>query len=112
MTRVLHDGEILQLGQTSVEVFAMPGHTPGSAAFLIRGALLLGDSAESSSQGQLEAATWLFCANRPTNRVSLRTLAQRLAARRDQVKALACSHSGVLQAGLAPLDQLAARLSL
>jgi glyoxylase-like metal-dependent hydrolase (beta-lactamase superfamily II) len=37
VTHVLHDGETVTLGQVSVQVFAVPGHTPGSAADLVNG---------------------------------------------------------------------------
>jgi glyoxylase-like metal-dependent hydrolase (beta-lactamase superfamily II) len=41
----LRDGQRLDVSGTSVEVFRVPGHTPGSAAFLVYGVLFLGDSA-------------------------------------------------------------------
>ena len=107
----LKDGDVLNVGTLRVEVFAVPGHTAGSAAFLIDGVLLLGDSAEVSSDGKLEPATWFFCQDRPQNRASLKQLAGRLAARAGDVRAIACSHSGVLTNGLEPLRELASRLA-
>lgn len=109
--RVLHDGDVIEMGGTHIEVFAIPGHTPGSAAYLARGVLFLGDSAEVNKDGALETAMWLFCADRPLNRQSLRRLTQRLAPRAGEVKAIACSHSGVLEDGIAPLVALADRLA-
>jgi glyoxylase-like metal-dependent hydrolase (beta-lactamase superfamily II) len=107
--RVLKDGEVVEVGDTKVEVFAIPGHTPGSAAFLAQGVLLLGDSAETSSDGKLEACSRLFCTDRALNVRSLKELAGRLAPRSAEVKAIAVAHSGVLQRGLAPLTALAAQ---
>jgi glyoxylase-like metal-dependent hydrolase (beta-lactamase superfamily II) len=110
VSRLLEDGEVVELGATRIEVFAVPGHTPGSAAYLARGILFLGDSAEIREDGTLEAARWPFCENRAENRSSLRQLARRLGSRAGEVKAIACSHSGVLTRGLAPLTELAGRL--
>jgi hydroxyacylglutathione hydrolase len=111
VARVLEDGEIIDLGGTKVEVLAVPGHTPGSAAFLARGTLFLGDSAEVASSGTLTVATWFFCGDRAQNRASLRALAERLEPCADEVKIIACSHSGVVTDGLAPLRVLAAQLA-
>ncbi len=110
VNRVLYDGDPILLGKTRVEVFAIPGHTSGSAAFLVNGALLLGDSADTTQAGKLAVGAWLFSADRGANRRSLRTRAGRLARRSDEIKAIACSHSGVLTRGLAPLTDLAATL--
>lgn len=107
--RVLRDGESLDLHGARVDVFAIAGHTPGSAAYLAKGVLFLGDSAEAERSGRLAAATWLFCSDRPRNRASLVELAQRLAPRAAEVTAIATAHSGVLSRGLAPLTELAAR---
>lgn len=111
VSRVLRDGEVVELGAARIEVFAVPGHTPGSAAYLARGVLFLGDSAEIREDGGLEAARWPFCENRAENRSSLKQLARRLESRAGEVKAIACSHSGVLTRGLAPLTELAGRLA-
>ena len=60
VTRVLHDGEIVTLGSASVRVYAVPGHTAGSAAYLANGVLMVGDSADISSDGSLLGSPWLF----------------------------------------------------
>jgi hydroxyacylglutathione hydrolase len=107
----LADGQVLDISGIRVEVFAVPGHTPGSAAFLIDGVLFLGDSADVASDGRLEPGNWLFSSDRPTNRASLRDLAKRLSMRAGDIRAIACSHSGVLTQSLTPLSDLSARLS-
>src|SRR5882762_1621998 len=45
VTHSLKDGDLTTVGELSVETFAVPGHTPGSAVFLARGVLFFGDSA-------------------------------------------------------------------
>lgn len=42
---VLHqDGDVIQLGDTAIEVWHTPGHTPGSACFYLNGHILTGDT--------------------------------------------------------------------
>jgi hydroxyacylglutathione hydrolase len=106
--RVLKDGESLELGGVRFEVFAVPGHTPGSAAYLARGALFMGDSAESTRDGELAQGNKIFSSDTALNRKSLRELAARLAPRAAEVKMIVPSHSGVLERGLAPLTEWAA----
>lgn len=110
VAHALHDGDTLELAGTEVRVFAAPGHTKGSAVFLARGVLFMGDSAEAAGDGTLGPGRWLFTESRTQNLASLRRLAARLASDAGGVTAIACSHSGMLQKGLAPLTELAARL--
>ncbi len=102
ITRALADGETLTLGSRTVRVFAIPGHTAGSAAYLVNGVLFLGDSAGSSKDGKILPAPWLFSDDPAQNRASLKALAERLRPEADGVKFLVPAHSGTLQ-GLAPL---------
>ncbi len=39
-----HDGDMIQLGNTEIEVLHTPGHTPGSACYYLDGHLLTGDT--------------------------------------------------------------------
>jgi glyoxylase-like metal-dependent hydrolase (beta-lactamase superfamily II) len=110
VTQPLHDGDTLELAGTEVRVFAAPGHTKGSAVFLARGVLFMGDSAEAAGDGTLGPGRWLFTESRAQNVASLRQLAARLAPDAGRITAIACGHSGMLHKGLAPLTELAARL--
>lgn len=109
VARPLHAGESLTLGNLVARVFAVPGHTKGSAAFLMRGVLFLGDSADASKDGKLAAGRWLFTDNPAQNRASLRQLAHQIEPWGGEVKAIACAHSGMLTGGLGPLSEFAAR---
>jgi len=106
VTRVLRDGETVRLGTTAFRVFAVPGHTSGSAAFLVRGALLMGDSADSRKDGRLQGVKWIFSESSAQNRASLKALAGRLGP--NEVKMIAFAHSGPLK-GLQPLLDFAAK---
>lgn len=105
--RALHDGEVVDLGTAKVQVFAVPGHTAGSAAYLVNGILMLGDAADADSHGRAKGSAWLFSKDQAQDRESLSRLAMRLAGQ-GGVQALVFSHSGVLKQGIEPLT-LAAR---
>jgi glyoxylase-like metal-dependent hydrolase (beta-lactamase superfamily II) len=102
IARGLVDGETVDLGTVKVRVFAVPGHTAGSAAYLADGVLFLGDSAGASTDGKILGAPKAFSDDSAQNRASLHALAERLAPEAASIKALVPAHSGVLQ-GLGPL---------
>jgi glyoxylase-like metal-dependent hydrolase (beta-lactamase superfamily II) len=108
LSRTLHDGEVVQLGSFQARVFAVPGHTPGSAAYAIGENLFLGDSANQDKQGRLKAGPWIFSQSAAQNRKSLVELARRLASD-SSIKTLIFSHSAPLESGTAPLVEFASR---
>jgi glyoxylase-like metal-dependent hydrolase (beta-lactamase superfamily II) len=108
VTHTLADGEVVTVGDLRVETFAVPGHTPGSAAYLARGVLFFGDSAGASKSGELMRAVRLSSKDPALNVASLNALAARLAPRTADVQALAFGHTGPL-AGLGPLEAFASR---
>jgi glyoxylase-like metal-dependent hydrolase (beta-lactamase superfamily II) len=108
LSRTLQDGEVVKLGPYDVRVFAVPGHTPGSAAYAIGENLFLGDSANQGKDGRLKAAPRMFTGNAEQNRKSLAELARRLASD-SSIKTLVFAHSAPLRRGIAPLVELASR---
>jgi len=111
LSRALHDGEVVQLGLFRVRVFAVPGHTPGSAAYAIGENLFLGDSANQDRRGRLKASPGMFSGSAAQNRQSLVELAHRLAGN-SSIKTLVFGHSAPLERGTAPLVEFAARESI
>ena len=107
VNRALKDGETVTLGQTPVRVFAVPGHTVGSAAYLVNGILFLGDAADVATDGKIKGSPWIFSASQAQDRASLVALNQRLVKDGAAVKAIAFAHSGVLSEGLTPLTAFA-----
>lgn len=99
--RGLEDGSVVEAAGTEVEVFALPGHTRGSAAYLACGVLFLGDSAAAAYDGSV-AANRLFSWEPEANEESLAALARRLATRADEVRYIAFGHQGPVD-GLRPL---------
>ena len=106
VTHALKDGESVDVGDLHVETFAVPGHTPGSAAYLARGVLFLGDSAGAAKDGVMTRAVRLFSKDPEENVASLVTLAARLRPRAAEIETLAFAHTGPL-AGFEPLAAFA-----
>lgn len=49
--RLLHDGDILSLGQLAVRIVATPGHTPDSVSYLVGDVVFVGDTLFSPAAG-------------------------------------------------------------
>jgi hydroxyacylglutathione hydrolase len=107
VTRPLKDGESVTVGMKTFHVYAVPGHTPGSAAYLVDSVLFMGDAADASSSGTMIRAPWVFTQSQAEDQASLIQLSERLAQEKADVKAIAFAHSGVLNKGLAPLAEFA-----
>jgi hydroxyacylglutathione hydrolase len=104
----LKDGDIATVGDLRVEAFAVPGHTPGSAAYLARGVLFFGDSAGASKDGMMMKAVRLFSKDSAQNVASLKALEARLVPRAAEVTELAFAHTGPLE-GFGPLAAFASQ---
>ncbi len=98
----LEDGQMVEIDGVSFEVFAVPGHTRGHAAYLVRGALLMGDSAAAMEDDLLAGPPPVFSADRDQALDSLAALALRLSPRADEIRWLVPSHQGTIE-GAAPL---------
>lgn len=105
VTNPVADGDTITLGATKIRVFAVPGHTAGSAAYLADGALYLGDSAAAETSGKVRGAPWLFSDDQAQNVASLHALGERLRPEAATIKYLVPAHSGVLE-GLSPLLEM------
>jgi glyoxylase-like metal-dependent hydrolase (beta-lactamase superfamily II) len=106
VTHPLRDGVLTEVGDLRVETFAVPGHTPGSAAYLARRVLFLGDSAGASKDGVMMQAVRLFSKDPAQNAASLRALEARLQPRAGEIAMLAFAHTGPL-GGFEPLAAFA-----
>lgn len=92
----LRDGESIRLGNRTLRVLAVPGHTRGSAAYYVEGLIFLGDSADANDEGELTPAKWLFSDDPEQNRASLRALEARLMRENLPVKRMAFAHTASL----------------
>jgi glyoxylase-like metal-dependent hydrolase (beta-lactamase superfamily II) len=102
----LDDGEKFAIENLDVTAFAVPGHTPGSAAYLVSGVLFMGDSAQITSKQQLIGPNGLFSNDTSEGAASLKHLDQELQPRAAEIKFLSTAHTGNI-AGLEPLNQFA-----
>jgi glyoxylase-like metal-dependent hydrolase (beta-lactamase superfamily II) len=109
VARALHDGDTVGLGDFSVRVFAVAGHTQGSAAYLVNNVLFIGDAADMYSDGTMKGAAWIFTDNQAQDRTSLVQLDQRLKREGAVVQAIEFAHEGLAAKGMAPLDDFARR---
>jgi glyoxylase-like metal-dependent hydrolase (beta-lactamase superfamily II) len=109
VARALHDGDTIMLGDFPVHVYAVPGHTQGSAAYLVDGVLFLGDAADMYSDGTMKGSAWIFTDDQAQDRASLVALDQRLMRDGANVKAIEFAHEGIVANGLAPLNAFAGR---
>jgi glyoxylase-like metal-dependent hydrolase (beta-lactamase superfamily II) len=93
----LDDGQVLTLGALEIEVFAVPGHTAGTAVYLIDGVLILGDTVLQNADGQLVATDDGYSDAPDQNVDSVRALAERLSDRSDEIRWLAPAHSAPME---------------
>lgn len=100
--RGITDGQSLELGALKVRAFILPGHTAGSAAFLVGGSLFVGDALSINSDGSVRKAPWIFSDDSALNVASLLKLGKALAPEAADIKAIVPAHSGSSE-GFAPL---------
>jgi len=96
VTDPLSHGDRVTVDGTLVEVFALPGHSKGSAAYIINDVVFLGDSANATSKNKLKEAVWFLSEDMDLNRESLKKLADYLRPRAGKIEALAFGHTGHL----------------
>jgi hydroxyacylglutathione hydrolase len=93
----------------TVKAFPVPGHTPGSYAFLFDGVLFVGDIMVFK-QGQLEPPPSMFDPHPAENKAAVRSLKTQLA--NESVDTVCTAHGGCTPKGLGRslLDELIARM--
>ena len=92
-----------------VKAFPIPGHTPGSYAYLYDGVLFVGD-AMVFKQGRLDPALKLFDAHPDANKASIRQLQKQI--ENEEIDIICTGHGGCTPKGLGrnQLTDLVARL--
>lgn len=96
VTNTLEDGKDVEVAGLTVRAYAIPGHTAGSAAYLVRGVLYVGDSLTSKPDGSIIDPPWMFTDDLILNRRSVVALVDRLKQDGADVKTIAFSHTGAL----------------
>ncbi|HEY7371640.1 MAG TPA: MBL fold metallo-hydrolase [Polyangia bacterium] len=92
-----------------VKAFPIPGHTPGSYAYLYDGVLFVGD-AMIFKQGRLDPAIKLFDAHPDENKASIRALQKQI--ENEEIDIICTGHGGCTPKGMGrnQLTDLIARL--
>src|SRR5882672_1263971 len=90
----LKDGAVTTVGARSIRAIAMPGHTAGSAAYLVSGVLFLGDSGWMKTDGKLASAPWALSDDVAKDRASLVALGKMLESEKAAVVAIVPGHTG------------------
>lgn len=92
-----------------VKAFPIPGHTPGSYAFLYDGVLFVGD-AMIFKQGRLDPAIKMFDAHPDENKASIRALQKQV--ENEEIDIICTGHGGCTPKGMGrnQLNNLVARL--
>lgn len=94
VTNTFKHGDVLEIGEARLEVFHTPGHTAGNSAFLIDGVLLLGDTAQVTTDDQLTDPPSFFSDDPAQAIESIRALAKQIEKRPDKPTRMMGSHSG------------------
>lgn len=87
----LRGDTVLVVGTDSIRAFAVPGHTPGSTAYLVRGTLFVGDAVSWTPFGGFRPAQWGFSDDTRRAAESLRELFERV--RRLPVRQVCTAHA-------------------
>ncbi len=90
----LEDGTTTSVRTKAVRVYAVPGHTAGSAAYLVSGVLFLGDSGAMTTDGKLDGPPWAFTDDPAKSRASLVALGDALRPEREKIVAIVPGHTG------------------
>lgn len=100
----VEDGAAITVGEVEFRAYGVPGHTPGSTAWLARDVLFFGDAANADKAGALTSAAWPFSDDVAQSDASVAALAGRLG--EDEVQRMAFGHAGPVS-GIGPLRAFA-----
>ncbi|HSH46218.1 MAG TPA: MBL fold metallo-hydrolase [Longimicrobiales bacterium] len=76
--RPLPGDTVLVIGGDTIRTFEVPGHTPGSTAYLFRGVLFVGDALTTSAKGEIGPALSMFTGDPALARESVERLWNRV----------------------------------
>jgi glyoxylase-like metal-dependent hydrolase (beta-lactamase superfamily II) len=93
VAQALSDGQVVEMGVLRIKALAVPGHTPGSAAYAAGGVLFLGDAASVTDDDKLKNSAWVFSTDSKQASRSLKALAGRIGAETPAVQTIAPAHS-------------------
>ncbi len=83
---------VFAFGHDTLRAYAVPGHTPGSMAYLFRETLFVGDAAHWNVLMGFRGAPWIYSDDLAQSRTSMRSLIARLDASRVRWQAVCTAH--------------------
>jgi len=96
VTNPLVDQQVVEVGGLKVTAYAVPGHTPGSAVYLARNVLFLGDALSIGKNHKMRGPVFLFSTDVKQGRTSIAELLKKLEPRFKEIEFVTSSHSGTL----------------
>ena len=93
--RAMRDGETVMVGSRAVTAFVTPGHTVGSACYLVDGAYLVAGDSMAIRSGRIETFSDFFNMDTATQRVSIKDLFAR--SELDRPVTVLTGHYGILR---------------
>lgn len=96
VTNPLNDGETVTVHGLKVTAYRVSGHTPGSALYLARGVLFLGDIAGIGRNKTIRDPVYIFSRSVEESNQSLAIALQKLEPRYKEIEFVTSSHSGTL----------------
>ena len=97
-------GQVISIGDSTLEVFSVPGHSSGNAVFLVDDILIFGDSAQGLKDGTISTVAEKYSDDPQKAEDELEKLAQTFQQRATDVSWLAFSHTGSIEGIQALLD--------
>ena len=100
----INDRDVIDIGDSKIEVFWMPGHTAGNAAFLVDDVLVFGDCAQGLKDETLTPVDEGYSDDPEQAAKAIEKLAEIFKQRESDISWLAFSHTGPLKGVQALLD--------
>ena len=92
--KTMRDGETIQHGDVSIKLILTPGHTPGSASYLVDGCILItGDLLRVTRSGRIKPFLWLMNKDHKRDAESVEAMRDVI----QQAKFVLTGHTGVLR---------------
>lgn len=88
--QVLHDGDVVTVGNQSIECVLTPGHTPGSMCYILNGKYLFSGDTLRLIDGKVLGFVPFFTMDRETNQKSI----QKLARTKNDIGHILTAHHG------------------
>lgn len=91
---LLKDGDIVHIGETSIQAISTPGHTPGSMSYLVSDSTLIVGDALRLTKGEVRPFSGLQLASRLSMDVTTQQESIKKLAKLKDISVMATAHTG------------------